>query len=535
MFEHIEALMDYHNNSPAPLHRLDSNGVDMLMKYNPVGDQKYHGTEEIALPLEWPGRGHPYRSLYTGAWNAEGLNLKNLSQWLRHGMGLSGWKVDDFGESVKRTCHSIDSVFPIEAYIVNYGFIENLEPGLYHFYAVDHYLSLRAKFSVDLCESLSQRFGEDAFLVGFSHQPWRHSMLSQERGWRNTQLDLGHSLTSMQLSSATLGWDMFWLRSMNDHELNMILGLDRDPEQAQNEFAACLWRIQQKDDLTFQKPEVDQWKTAYQNLSFHGQIQNIDNQQSSAGMIRNLQHWCTWSVDVYPNYMAPLRGEDERWLHPKLRSEKILRSFRSAEQFEMGASLSREDFFAILDKTLARCDRYPFDRFSVAPKVHLILFVHRVQDLQPGMYLLSRDQKSNAGLRQQLASDFEWKPEGGPVNFFRLQVGDFKQVTSTLWNQSELGESAIFHVMMLADFDKSVRLDLSTYPHVFWESGMIAQVLSTEATALDHKTHHLAHFIDEQCHLMLGLRADQFRCTYMSCFGKPAESKTVYKPAYYHL
>ena len=105
----------------------------------------------------------------------------------------------------------------------------------------------------------------------------------------------------------------------------------------------------------------------------------------------------------------------------------------------------------------------------------------------------------------------------------------------SMWNQSELGESAMFHTMMIADFDKSVRLNLSTYPHLFWESGMIAQVLSTEATALSHRTKHLAHFKDEQCHLLLGIRSDQFRCIYMSCHGKPAKTNTFFKPAYYHL
>jgi hypothetical protein len=535
VFEHIEELMNYHNNSPAPLHQLGENGVDMLPKHNPVGFQKYLGAEEVSLPLELAGRGHPYRSLYTGAWNAEEMSLKSLSQFLRHGMGLASWKVDDQGESINRTNYSIDSVCPIEAYVVNYGFIENLKPGLYHFNAIEHQLSFRASFDPELCETLIQRFGEDAFLIGFSHQPWRHSIISQERGWRNTQLDMGHAIASMQLSSATQGWVMNWLQSMNDLELNVLLGLDRDREQAQNEFASSLWCIQKKEDSMIENTDADQWKGNFQNLNFYGQVQNIDNQQSSAEVIKKLQAWCRWPGEVYPKYNAPLRGEDERWLHPIQRSEKILRSLRPAEEFEAEASLSREDFFAILDKTLPRSKRYPFDGFSVAPKVHLLLFVHRVEEMQPGLYLLSRDQKSNISLKSQLAKDFEWQPEGGPVNFFRLQAGDFRKVTSTLWNQSNLGESAMFHVMMLADFDKSVRLDLSTYPHIFWESGMIAQVLSTEATALHHRTHHLAHFIDEQCHLMLGLRADQFRCTYLSSYGQPSESKTVYKAPYYHL
>lgn len=535
MFEHIEELMNYHNNSPAPMHHLDSNGVDILHKNNPVGFQKYLGTESISLPLELPGRGHPYRSLYTGAWNAEKMTLKSLSQFLRHGMGITGWKVDDHGETVKRTHYSIDSVYPIEAYIINYGFIEGLEPGLYHFYAIDHQLSLRARFGPELCESLKQRFDEDAFLIGFSHQPWRHSVHSQQRGWRNTHLDCGHAIASMQLSAATQGWEMYWLKSLDDEELNTILGLDRDPLQAKNEFANSLWWIKDKDEVIFQNVEADQWKEGYKRLDFQGQIQNVDNQQSSAVVIENLESWCKWPGKDDSHFMAPMRGDDERWLHPTYRSEKILRSIKPAEQFDATASLSREDFFAILDKTLVRSDRYPFDGFTVSPKVHLLLFVHRVRDLNPGLYLLSRDEKSNVVLRHQLAKDFDWKPEGGPVNFFQLQLGDFRQVTSTLWNQSELGESAIFHVMMLADFDKSVRLNLPSYPHIFWESGMIAQVLSTEATALNHRTHHLAHFIDEQCHLMLGLRADQFRCTYLSSYGQPAESKTVYKPPYYHL
>ena len=87
-----------------------------------------------------------------------------------------------------------------------------------------------------------------------------------------------------------------------------------------------------------------------------------------------------------------------------------------------------------------------------------------------------------------MGSDFDWQPEGGPVNFYKLKTGDFRHVTQSVWNQSDLGDSAMFYTMMIGDFDKSVRMNPSCYPHLFWEAGMMAQMLSVEANSLDFGT-----------------------------------------------
>ena len=72
---------------------------------------------------------------------------------------------------------------------------------------------------------------------------------------------------------------------------------------------------------------------------------------------------------------------------------QIIRQRRSAVAFDGKTSLTKSHFAAILDKTLPRMHGAPFDFGLGPPRVHLLLFVHRVTGLAPGLYLFLRDDK----------------------------------------------------------------------------------------------------------------------------------------------
>ena len=48
-------------------------------------------------------------------------------------------------------------------------------------------------------------------------------------------------------------------------------------------------------------------------------------------------------------------------------------------------------FQAILDKTLPRDDCPPFDARIGEPFLHLLIFVHQIEGLAPGLYFLLRN------------------------------------------------------------------------------------------------------------------------------------------------
>ena len=82
------------------------------------------------------------------------------------------------------------------------------------------------------------------------------------------------------------------------------------------------------------------------------------------------------------------------------------------EPFDGETGISKDQFFTMLDKTFPRKDCAPFD-FELGPvRVHLLLFVHRVTGLTPGLYMFVRDEKDSELLKSSSRSEFLWKKTG---------------------------------------------------------------------------------------------------------------------------
>ena len=72
--------------------------------------------------------------------------------------------------------------------------------------------------------------------------------------------------------------------------------------------------------------------------------------------------------------------------------------------FDGVTHISRETFLAILDTTLPRTSAPPFDAWPFPPRLHLVLFVHRVTGLEPGLYLWLRAPDGCAMLCDRLSA-----------------------------------------------------------------------------------------------------------------------------------
>ena len=66
------------------------------------------------------------------------------------------------------------------------------------------------------------------------------------------------------------------------------------------------------------------------------------------------------------------------------------------------SSIPRDTFYAILERTLRRPGVAPFSLLPWPPSVSLALFVHRIDGLFPGLYLLARDNRHLEELREFL-------------------------------------------------------------------------------------------------------------------------------------
>jgi len=192
-------------------------------------------------------------------------------------------------------------------------------------------------------------------------------------------------------------------------------------------------------------------------------------------------------------------------------------------------ALSATAFFAILDRLLPRPGVPPWDVLSWAPRVHPVLFVHRVDGLAPGVYLLVRAEGAIGGLREALRPSFVWQAVGGsPVGFplFLLEEGDARPLARLASCHQEVAADSAFAMAMLADF---LVLDEAAwwYRRLHWEAGILGQALYLEAEAAGVRGTGIGCFFDDVLHETLGLADGRFRDLYHFTVGGAVEDRRL--------
>jgi nitroreductase len=77
---------------------------------------------------------------------------------------------------------------------------------------------------------------------------------------------------------------------------------------------------------------------------------------------------------------------------------------------------------------------------------------------------------------------------------------------------------------MVAEFDAPLeRFGPSFYRHLFWESGIVGQVLYLEAEAAGARATGIGCFYDDPVHETLGLQGHAFQSLYHFTVGVPVE------------
>jgi hypothetical protein len=123
----------------------------------------------------------------------------------------------------------------------------------------------------------------------------------------------------------------------------------------------------------------------------------------------------------------------------------------------------------------------PWDALPWRPRIHLGLFVHRVRDLPPGLYALARDPDKVEPLREAMGRAFLWqRPPGCPpgLHLYLLAEGDCRDLAAGVSCRQDIAGDGAFSLGMIADYEDSLaRYGAAFYRNLFWESGVIGQVL----------------------------------------------------------
>jgi hypothetical protein len=217
----------------------------------------------------------------------------------------------------------------------------------------------------------------------------------------------------------------------------------------------------------------------------------------------------------------------------------LIRRRRSMQACDGNTAMACDAFYRLLDALLPRSDTIPWNTWPYLPHIHLLLFVHRITGLEPGLYVLIRDESAEKLLQKVLLRDeFDWrKPADCPSHlaFFRLLEGDARQASQTISCHQEIAADGAFSLGMLADFDRAMESGAWYYRRLFWEAGILGQVLYLEAEAAGIQGTGIGCYFDDAMHDLFGIRDSRWQCLYHFTVGKGVpDNRLQTLPPYEH-
>ena len=541
--------------------------LDWANQPNPF--RRFDGTQLVRLPLlkadEEP-RSPSYDAIYQpGSVPVQPLTNRTVSRFFELALGLSAWKKAGESEWALRNNPSSGNLHPTEGYVLlpsAEGL--DLKPGLYHYAPREHGVELRADCSPAAISRLLAPFPSGAFLFGLTLVHWREAWKYGERAFRYCNHDVGHAIGSARIAAATLGWRMALLDGADQNQTARVLGTHRvdgfsgvEPEHP--DCLAVIWPVEAEARASSSSREnqnlplfleeaavtgvaVGPWHGKANELSReHGVHWDVIDQVAEASWKTSLEHpivSLAGTPIVPPETLHASRTTDD--------AAAIIRQRRSAVSFDGRTSISAATFFHILQRVMPRVERprlqrpMPWDVLPWDPAIHLMLFVHRVEGLEAGLYMLARDPNKLPFLQQSMNPELEWTPAPGCPNdlpLFWLLQGDAQRLAAQVSCQQGIAGDSAFSLGMLAEFEGRLRQGGAWwYPRLFWETGLLGQVLYLEAEAAGVRGTGIGCFFDDPVHEVVGIKDLSIQSLYHFTVGGPVDDQRLMTlPPYHHL
>ncbi len=543
MKDHRAQVLAYHQATKHHFNTYARGPGYMDWATQPEPFRRYQGAPLIELEKIPPGEYPPFElALHAGNVPATPLNHHSLSQLLFDSLAISAWKRAGDVSWALRVVPSSGNLHPTEGYLIC-GPVHGLgdTPAVYHYAPGEHALELRAQFPLEVWHSLMAELPPDTVLVGLTSIHWREAWKYGERAFRYCEHDVGHAVAAISIAAAGLGWGATLLDDLGTEQLASLLGVF-DPQGAEAEHPDCLLAIHPQDQTcaTLQLPaEV---LTTFENLPWQGKPNQLSPRNVDWPIIDDVAQATVkpQTAEVYSPQTAgeqPSRIQGMPPSHVSLR--RIIRQRRSAVAMDGRTQINQDVFSWILSQTLARPGQIPFYTLPWSPRVNLALFVHRVQGLDPGLYMLVRTPGDKATLASALKAEFVWeKPPECPadLDLYRLMSTDARALARQLSCHQSIASDGCFSLGMIVDFEGSLEgFGPWFYPRLFWECGTIGQVLYLAAEAAGVRGTGIGCFFDDPVHSVLGLdpKTSAYQSLYHFTVGGPVEDmRLTTLPAY---
>lgn len=497
----------------------------------PVPFRRYAGARLLELwhrPLE---ETPPYEAVFAAPQGAPApLDGDSLSQLLYDSLAISAWKEAGGNRWALRVNPSSGNLHPTEAYLLlPPGVVE--EGALLAHYAPDlHGLEVRGELPAPLATQLASALPVGGFLLGLASIPWREAWKYGERAYRYCQHDLGHALAALAIAASALGWQVRALGNSAEERLDSLLGLDREGF-VEPEFADLLLWIGPARDREFELP-----------ASLLDGIAALELQGTPNRLSRERRHWpelervhglCRAPRLPLADWRAPIASPSAD--NPGLPLRPLLHRRRSAQALDGRSGIQADLLLAWLRRLMPEHSPVPFASLGES-RVDLLLFVHRVQGLAPGLYWFARGAAPEGPLGAGLRGDFLWERASDELPLYRLLQGDARGLAGFLSCGQDIAADGCVALAMLARFDAALEQGAWRYPRLYWECGQIGQLLYLEAEAAGLSGTGIGCYFDDSVHELLEIADSRWQSLYHFTIGRALwDERLTTLPAYPEL
>ncbi|WP_299200649.1 nitroreductase family protein [uncultured Amphritea sp.] len=462
--------------------------------------------------------------LFCGDAPSQQLSLETLSLFLCFSAGLSAWKTFGIDRWSLRVVPSSGNLHPGELYLLlpSTGFCK---AGLYHYDVFHHRLTLRSL--------LPDHVEGAVYLIQTSvlqREAWKYGVRSLRYCW----LDAGHQRAQCQAVAGLLGWSLVDISTARTL-LSQLCGLNR-PEYAEVEQEYPQWVCQ----LHFTYSE-NAAATVLEKLASSAAI-NWSGQPSRLAP-PPLQTWkqpfaIAEQLEVAVTAVRHFPQSDDLpgdFIGAEADPWKLILSRRSGQAYAAESAYPRQLFEQMMAALQSGGSRLLPD----SPQVHLLCFIHSVEGLAPGIYLIPR---SEEGARLFLRELQRWQPWddaelNGIATAWRMKTANTRKAAGQLCCNQAIAAGSSFTLIFLAEFDSPMNNSQGRVcPQLYEETGMLGQQIYLHSTAQGYSGTGIGCFFDDAIHELIGLKSQSLQALYGFAVGEPLRDERITQlSGYYHL
>ena len=536
-----QKTIHYHEETKHHPNRFAKSVGYMDWENQPEPFRLFEGCPVLGFPLNGNDSDAEYSCLYKRDNNySQELTFNNIGLFLELSMGLSAWKSFQGSSWALRMNPSSGNLHPTELHMVLPPMPEiGNKGGVFHYNPYFHAIFARAGFEASFWDNVRTYFDSDGFFVGLSSIFWRESWKYGERAFRYCNHDVGHAMACLSLSANLLGWRVIYLNSLSDEDIETVLGFSKTKwVEFEKEHPDLLLFVCRSSDTDIPRSINSELLLQFKSLQFAGKPNPLSREHIDWNIIDRTASWTgkprtdekVYSYNSYPSFDGTRVDK---------KAVEIIRQRRSGQTYDGETSIAREEFLSMMDRTMPRDQRAPFDLELGEVSVHLVIFVHRVTDMDAGLYFLIRNEDHFDDIKSGTDSGFLWeKPDFMPASLplYILKRYDCKAEAQILSCDQDIAGDSAFSVGMIAKFSENIEKAPYLYRHLFWETGMVGQILYLEAEAYSVRGTGIGCFYDDLVHQLLGLKDNSFQSLYHFTVGGSVEDERLTTlPPYHHL